>query len=600
MKQNTDSIAIYSRKSKFTGKGESIGNQIELCKEYIRAHYGDEAFDHLVVYEDEGFSGGNLNRPDFKKMMAAAKERKFKAIIVYRLDRISRNISDFSSLIEELARLDIAFVSIKEQFDTGSPMGRAMMYIASVFSQLERETIAERIRDNMHELAKTGRWLGGTTPTGFESEGEEKVTVDGKKKKTFKLKLIPQEAEIVRMIYDLFSETNSLTMTEAELMKRRIVTRNGNYFTRFSIKAILQNPVYMIADQEAYDYLTEKEADLFSDWAEFDGKHGIMAYNRTDQEKGKTTQYNPVNEWIVAVGKHPGLIPGKTWVRVQEALEQNKSKAFRRPKSNEALLTGLLYCRCGNRMYPKLSKRRTADGDVIFTYVCKLKERSQRSLCNNRNANGNTMDLAVVEQVKRLNDHNAEFIDQMEKSRKFYTGNRVQYEEQLATLQKDKAELEKKIEGLVDSLIDLGDSAAKMRVAKRIEALTAESDALEVRIQELIALTSQHAMSDMEFDVLRQLLSVFQENIDDMPLEQKRAAIRTVVRKVIWDGVNAHIVLFGADEEEIEMPDITPLFADAEAEDTLEPFANVDYEEEMEEDGESGSAPMTPWREDSE
>ena len=597
MKKNKDSIAIYSRKSKFTGKGESIGNQIELCKEYIRAHYGDDALDHLVVYEDEGFSGGNLNRPDFKKMMAAAKERKFKAIIVYRLDRISRNISDFSSLIEELARLDIAFVSIKEQFDTGSPMGRAMMYIASVFSQLERETIAERIRDNMHELAKTGRWLGGTTPTGFESEGEEKVTVDGKKKKTFKLKLVPQEAEIVRLIYDLFSETNSLTMTEAELMKRRIVTRNGNYFTRFSIKAILQNPVYMIADQEAYDYLREKEADLFSDRAEFDGKHGIMAYNRTDQEKGKTTQYNPVSEWIVAVGKHPGLIPGKTWVRVQEALEQNKSKAFRRPKSNEALLTGLLYCRCGNRMYPKLSKRRTADGDVIFTYVCKLKERSQRSLCNNRNANGNTMDLAVVEQVKQLNDHNAEFIDQMEKSRKFYTGNRVQYEEQLAALQKDKTEVEKKIEGLVDSLIDLGDSTAKVRVAKRIEALTAESDALEVRIQELTALTSQHAMSDIEFDVLRQLLSVFQQNIDDMPLEQKRAAIRTVVRKVIWDGVNAHIVLFGADEEEIEMPDITPLLADQE--EALEPFADVDYEEELEEDGESAPASRTPWGEDS-
>ena len=597
MKKNTDSIAIYSRKSKFTGKGESIGNQIELCKEYIRAHYGDDALDNLMVYEDEGFSGGNLNRPDFKKMMAAAKERKFKAVIVYRLDRISRNISDFSSLIEELARLDIAFVSIKEQFDTGSPMGRAMMYIASVFSQLERETIAERIRDNMHELAKAGRWLGGTTPTGFESAGEEKVTVDGKKKKTFKLKLVPQEAEIVRLIYDLFTETNSLTMTEAELMKRRIVTRNGNYFTRFSIKAILQNPVYMIADQEAYDYLTEKEADLFSDRAEFDGKHGIMAYNRTDQEKGKTTQYNPVNEWIVAVGKHPGLIPGKTWVRVQDALEQNKSKAFRRPKSNEALLTGLLYCRCGNRMYPKLSKRRTADGDVIFTYVCKLKERSQRSLCNNRNANGNTMDLAVVEQVKRLNDHNAEFIDQMEKSRKFYTGNRVQYEEQLAALQKDKAEVEKKIEGLVDSLIELGDSAAKVRVAKRIEALTAESDALEVRIQELIALTSQHAMSDIEFDVLRQLLSVFQENIDDMPLEQKRAAIRTVVRKVIWDGVNAHIVLFGADEEEIEMPDITPLLT--EQEETLEPFADVDYEEDLENEAESESASMTPWREDS-
>ena len=114
MRKNEDIIAIYSRKSKFTGKGESIGNQVELCKEYIRVHYGDAAVDKVVVYEDEGFSGGNLNRPDFKKMMDAAKKRKFKAIIVYRLDRISRNISDFASLIEELARLDISFVSIKE------------------------------------------------------------------------------------------------------------------------------------------------------------------------------------------------------------------------------------------------------------------------------------------------------------------------------------------------------------------------------------------------------------------------------------------------------------------------------------------------------
>ena len=102
MAKTADTIAIYSRKSRYTGKGESIGNQIDLCREYIRTHYGDAAAEHAVVFEDEGFSGGNLNRPDFKKMMTAAKDRKFKAIVVYRLDRISRNISDFSSLIEEL------------------------------------------------------------------------------------------------------------------------------------------------------------------------------------------------------------------------------------------------------------------------------------------------------------------------------------------------------------------------------------------------------------------------------------------------------------------------------------------------------------------
>jgi len=107
MAKTADTIAIYSRKSRYTGKGESIGNQIDLCREYIHTHYGDAAAEHAVVFEDEGFSGGNLNRPDFKKMMTAAKDRKFKAIVVYRLDRISRNISDFSSLIEELGRLGI-------------------------------------------------------------------------------------------------------------------------------------------------------------------------------------------------------------------------------------------------------------------------------------------------------------------------------------------------------------------------------------------------------------------------------------------------------------------------------------------------------------
>ena len=91
MAKTADTIAIYSRKSRYTGKGESIGNQIDLCREYIRTHYGDAAAEHAVVFEDEGFSGGNLNRPDFKKMMTAAKERKIRAIVVYRLDRISRN-----------------------------------------------------------------------------------------------------------------------------------------------------------------------------------------------------------------------------------------------------------------------------------------------------------------------------------------------------------------------------------------------------------------------------------------------------------------------------------------------------------------------------
>ena len=96
----------------------------------------------------------------------------------------------------------------------------------SVFSQLERETIAERIRDNMHELAKTGRWLGGTTPTGYASESVKSITVDGKTKKACKLKLLPDEAAIIYKIFDLYEQYDSLTMTETELLRQGIKKKN--------------------------------------------------------------------------------------------------------------------------------------------------------------------------------------------------------------------------------------------------------------------------------------------------------------------------------------------------------------------------------------
>lgn len=552
MAKTADTIAIYSRKSRYTGKGESIGNQIDLCREYIRTHYGDAAAEHAVVFEDEGFSGGNLNRPDFKKMMTAAKDRKFKAIVVYRLDRISRNISDFSSLIEELGRLGIDFVSIRESFDTSSPMGRAMMYIASVFSQLERETIAERIRDNMHELAKTGRWLGGTTPTGYASESVKSITVDGKTKKACKLKLLPDEAEIIYKIFDLYEQYDSLTMTETELLRQGIKTKTGRSFTRFSIKSILQNPVYLIADKDAYQYFVDNEAELFAPESDFDGVRGVLAYNRSDQEKGRATVYNPISEWIVSVGEHPGIISSNRWIRVQESLERNKSKSYHKSRGNEALLTGLLWCSCGSRMYPKVTGRKTADGQVVFPYMCKLKERSRRELCNVRNANGNLLDAAICEQVKHLADHSSDFMKQLEKAKSAHAGNRSEFETKLSTLRKEQAETQRKINALIDSLADFSDSTAAVHLKKRIEELNGQDAALSSRIRELESLTDEGVLAGMEFDLMRQLLTVFHDNIDDMTVTQKRAAIRTVVRKVVWDGKVAHVVLFGSPEDEID------------------------------------------------
>lgn len=543
------SFAIYSRKSRFTGKGESVENQIEMCRQYISTHYSAEEARQALVYEDEGFSGGNLERPQFKRMMTDAKDGRFSAVVVYRLDRISRNIGDFAKLIERLNAMKVDFISIKEQFDTGSPMGRAMMYISSVFSQLERETIAERIRDNMHELSKTGRWLGGVTPTGYESESTSTVTIDGKAKRACKLKIIPEEIRLVEMIFEKFLETGSLTQVDAFLLEKRATTKRGNPFSRFSIRGILTNPVYMIADEEAYRYLTRNHVDLFSERPDFDGKHGIMAYNRTLQQPGRAHQIRPMEEWIVSVGRHEGVIPGAKWVQVQEMLERNRSKNYRKPRSHVALLSGLLVCGgCGDYMRPKLTDRRNADGGQIYTYLCNTKERSQGQRCAMRNCSGNALDAQIIEEIKKLGEDSSVFIQQLEKSKRALAGDREEYGGEMEQIKGGIAENEAAIQNLVAVLARSSGTAAEQYIIQQIDHLHGEGDALRKRLEALEELITPHKLADVEFDFLRQMLANFGSTIDQMTVEQKRTAIRTLVKRVVWDGENAHVYLFGCDE----------------------------------------------------
>ena len=547
-KKTIKQFVIYSRKSKFTGKGESIENQIEMCRQYIATHYSEEEAEAALVYEDEGFSGGNLERPKFKKMMNDSQKIEFAAIVVYRLDRISRNIGDFAKLIEDLGNRHIDFISIREQFDTSSPMGRAMMYIASVFSQLERETIAERIRDNMHELSKTGRWLGGNTPTGYESESISNVTVDGKTRKACKLKIIPDELNLVKLIFDKFMETGSLTKTDEFLMNGHYKTKRGKTFTRFAIKAILSNPVYMIADEDAYNYLVENDVDLFADKEAFDGKHGIMAYNRTLQRPGKATQEKPINEWIVSVGKHLGAIPGATWVQVQKLLELNKSKNYRKPRSHVALLSGLIVCgKCGDYMRPKLSDRKTATGETIYTYLCTTKERSRGHVCSMKNANGNTLDAKIIETIKSFGKQSADMARQITQTKKRISDNREGYEAELSKLRLQIEDNEKDIKTLVISLGKSEGTNAKKYIIEQIDELHEKGETLRKHLFELEAIIQQHDLADIEFDIIRQMLSNMSESIDNYTVEQKRAAIRTFIRKIVWDAENAHLYLFHND-----------------------------------------------------
>jgi hypothetical protein len=367
------------------------------------------------------------------------------------------------------------------------------------------------------------------------------------------LKLVPEEAEIVKRVFAKFLETNSLTQTETYFLQNAYKTKTGKKFTRFALRNILTNPVYMIADAEAYRYMMENEADLFAEEAAYDGTHGVMAYNRTIQKAGKSNKLRPISEWIVAVGKHEGLVSGADWIKAQECLEQNRSKSFRKPRSNTALLSGLLFCaECGDYMRPKLTKRLDAHGEPIYTYLCETKEKSRSQLCKIKNVNGNTLDKAVCEEIKKLGEDSSEFIRQLELGKQKLMAGREEYDENLSRLRNSLAENGREIAALVDSLKRASGTAAEEYVIKQIEEQHQKNELLKRRIEELEGVTAGHALSDIEFDIIRQMLSSFKETLDNMGLEQKRAALRSFVKRVAWDGENAHIFLFGSVGEIME------------------------------------------------
>ena len=314
----------------------------------------------------------------------------------------------------------------------------------------------------------------------------------------------------------------------------------------------------MIADEFAYTYLKDKNVDLFSDESEFDGVHGIMAYNRTLQQPGKANQIKPMEEWIVSVGKHEGTIEGATWVKVQMLLERNKSKSYKKPRSNVALLSGLLICgNCGDYMRPKVSQRVNTKGEPIYTYLCSTKERSKSHICNMKNCNGNILDADVIAQLKSLSEDHSDLFRQLERSKRVLMGDRQEYDNEIAQLKSKISENDNEIKGLVSALGKASGTPAEDYIMEQIDELHTKGESLKRRLAELEELTSSNAWSEVEFDLLAQMLATFKNTVDEMTVEQKRAAIRAIVKQIIWDGKDAHVVLFSSDYK-YEFPE-TPI-----------------------------------------
>lgn len=554
--------AIYSRKSKYTGKGESIGNQVELCKSKMQSIYGDVDFENdVVIYEDEGYSGYYTKRPAFQEMMEAVKNNEIECVFFYKLDRISRNVKDFCEIKETLEDYNVTFYSASENLENITPSGKAMIMMTSVFAQLERDTIAERIRDNMLELAKTGRWLGGTTPTGYKSEAVEHISIDGKKRKLYKLTPIAEETRVIKLIYDKFIELKSQTKLETYMIQNNIKTRNGINFSRWGLKNILTNPVYAIADIDTYNYFVSKNVDIFSDIEDFNGSYGIMAYNKTEQKKNKAKKDRDITEWIVSTGKHKGIISGENWVKVQELLFSNENKRYRKPTKNNALLSGLLRCsKCGSYMRPKLKTNTTPTGEIRFDYMCELKEKSRKQKCDCKNINGNEADKLVMQTVKELIAPNSTFRKRLTELSKNKFNGASKDSVELKALETTLKKNEQAIENLLDR-IKFIDISLIEDLTKEIKKLKADNIEIEKRIAEIKNISSDNINLQEQADIVLNIIEAYFTTFDELDLITRRNLLRVLISNVKSDGTDLELNLIGVREDSVR--DNVPLCEDS-------------------------------------
>lgn len=553
---------IYSRKSKFTGKGESVENQIEICKAYIKSNFDINVKDEdIIIKQDEGFSGKDIKRPQFQEMMALVKDKQVKVIVVYKLDRLSRNVLDFCEMYNELELYNTKFASVSEHFDTTTSMGRAMLMITMTFAQLERETIAERIRDNMMELAKTGRWLGGNTPMGFESEKMEKFNINGKKVSLYKLSPINDEIEIIKLIYDKYLELKSLTTLETFLLNNNLKTRRECDFARWGLKKILTNPVYAIADKDMFNYFKNNDMDIFNDEIDWDGTYGVMSYNKTSKTKTGSVKTKDKDQWINAIGKHQGIIKGKDWVEVQTLLNSNQNKAYRLPVKNNSILAGILRCEhCGNLMRPKLKDTTLPNGDRKFNYICDLKMRSRGKLCNCPNVNGNEADKLVIDGIKKLAKPTSEFYQELLKVIKDENYGKNSQTNELEVLERKHNQNLASIKNYI-SRIEYVDEDLLDDVQNKIKDLKQKDKEVVAKLQELKAEQPDSYTDQETAKMLVYILDNYMSNFTELDLLSQRNFLKLFIGNCSTDGKDIHIDLIGSRNHTTTMQ---PVFEDSE------------------------------------
>ena len=292
-----------------------------------------------VVFEDAGYSAKNTDRPDYQRMMARVRTGEFSHLLVWKIDRISRNLLDFAAMYAELKKLGIVFVSKNEQFDTSSAMGEAMLKIILVFAELERNMTSERVSAVMLSRANDGIWNGGKVPFGYAYDKDSK-----------QFSIIEDEAQVVLHIYDLYESVKSLTTVAKSLNEKGVRSRTGKPWNPTTVRTMLTNPFYA----------------------------GTYRYNYRD-ESSKSFTVKDKDEWVLVLDHHPAIVTPERQ-EIIEVMLQSKQRGWAGAgmtyqRKNIHIFAGLLKCGCCGYTMIASPDRERSDGWRPSVYKCSRQRR---------------------------------------------------------------------------------------------------------------------------------------------------------------------------------------------------------------------------------
>lgn len=520
-------FAIYGRKSVYSDKSDSVDNQFRMCQEYIDFRFSGRV-ESVEQYSDEDYTGSNTKRPDLQRLLSDIKSGHINALVVYQLDRLSRDVRDFSNIYSLLEEHNVMFVSIKENIDTATPIGKAMMYVTVVFAQMERETIAARVTDNMIGLAKKGYWTAGNPPVGFVREN---IVVNGKKHVT--ITPDPEGAKYVKWIFDTFLEHKfSLQKMETYFRKKGIRTPTGAFFSTTQIHKILTMPFCVEGTEEIYDYYESKgcQMDAGSPREMWDGTKGVMVYGRSTQKNNKH-QLNPPEKWLVCLGVHKPFLSAEKWLAVQDCLSRNKFE--KEMKYDVPLLKGVLRCSCGTLMC--VSRKKKKDG-VSSWYYCIKRSRQGVEACDRSQIKTEILEEKVLD-VFRSIESDPSLIQ------KFVSSDTPDKTVDIKSLTAKINSCESKISRLTASLSLSESSTAAKYIVSEIEHLDLELQALKRERNIASAENRKVEESAKRTDKILLEITHLMQGLDGFEASERNMIVRGIVKSCVWDGKELSITL---------------------------------------------------------